>query len=495
MNGGRATIERVWVDNEAGLTFRDPGTHGAVRDYTLRWPNTPNLAALGLKANLGATVTATAVDITGIPGVGSFAPETNMRVHKLSVHQAGGGEFAIVASEEATLEVFDAELNDAANTAIATTFGARVIGEDIVIRRPRFGLSASSSTSVHLKRMQLDQPTHIGLTADDSRLQLEDIAIDQVISPMQQGAALLLDGGSTATITRARFSQVAEDGLLILDGATAVLSDVRLSATTSRSGVNFGFYVDASRGTSAQVDRMVVDNFDLNVGIDGQAVLRDLLSTGDNTTAGLVGAGNVAVSRARFTRLTGAGVYAYGTARFQLEDVVVDTVTPNTLGLSSGIVADDDAVISADRLRVTATQAAGVLATERGSITLRDVEVTDPTLPSCVLSECGIQGIAVGLYLRSAGRIDVERFDIRRAATAGILVLDDGQIAARAGTIAECGIGVLTNNPSFDAMSISDRVAFEDNDREFLDQANDFPIIELERPPLPTVDVDDDSGS
>ena len=488
-SGSKTSVERLWIANPRGMVLIGAGTSGSVRDLIVRAPSGPTARnAAGLAVALGATVTATAVDIATTTAVEAFDVQTRLRVQGLRAQLTSSVAFAAAAASNASLEVYDAEI-DAASAAGFAIFDAKFDGEDIVVRRPDVGFSTAGAT-LRLARVRVDDAIDMGLTLDEgAQATIEDLVVDGLSSRTTNVGVLNLDGSSTATVSRGHFSRVSGPGVVLVNGATATLRDVRVRANPVDLGLaSLGLYADGDPRTAVDVARMAVDGFRENVVIDGRAQIRDLRSTGETTAYGFRGRGKVKVVRARITDLNGVGLQLFGDARFEVEDLVVDTIEPDAAGLATGVTVSDDAELVAARVRIRAVRMFGVLATQRAQLTLRDVQIVDARLPECPLQACGVENIAAGLFLQQTARVDVERFDIRRSLTAGILLRGDASFDVRAGTIAECAIGLLLTRSSLDGAAVFNDVSFESNERDVLTQAEDYPSIEPARPDPPAVD-------
>ena len=486
--GSRAAIDRLWISHPGGILFVQPGTTGAIQNFVLRPPNPMlSMGNIGMSFSEGAVGTATAVDIADTSGVTAFGADTRVRVRGLNVRQNRLASFAAAATDGATLEVRDAVLDDAVRSAIGVV-DAAFTGEDILVRRPGLGVSTTGGT-LRLARVQVDDAINVGVALSDARAEIEDLTVDGLASRDLSVGAFNTDVATTATVARGYFTDITGHGATIMEGSKVTLRDVRFEATRGPTrDTPFGLFVSDADGTAVDVTRMAVDGFFSNVTIDGRGVVRDLRSTGRSTTVGFGGAGTAQLSRARLTNLSGLGLHAYGAAMFAVQDVVIDTISPNDIGFSSGMAVADDAQLSAERVRVSASRTSAVLATRQAQLTLRDFQVVEPLLPTCPLRACGIESIAAGLYLQQNVRADVERFEIRRAATAGILLRDNAEIDARVGTIAECGFGLLSERSTLEGAAVTDRVSFANNGRDVLTEAEDYPLIEPARPDPPVVD-------
>ena len=483
-SGARLDAERLWIDAAGGLSYAGDGTIGAVQHLTMRTQDDAPSAAVVVRAG-AATVTATAVDVRGAPGVGVFSPRAFARVRGLRVGLEGRESFGAYVSL-GRLEVAEVDISDSEDQAVTADSGGLLIGEDIVVRRSFRGITTTQDGELQLERVVVEAPKQTGLSVIGGRSRIDDVRIARLTGEGRRPVAVSLAGGATVTIDRMTLVDVNGDGLLVTGGARLTARDVALTARSPTDGFDLGVAVSAGAGLLGE--RVAVRNYAAGVLVSGEATLADVAVSGRTSPddgISLGGRGRIAVRRARLFQRTGYGIFMYGDGRLDGEDMVIEDLSASQLDVAVGVAAIDTATVAIERLRVVGTRTASAYGADRSRLLLTDARLMNAVPATCSPQVCGLAGVASGLYLRDRSRGDLTRFGILRAATAGIILTEGAAVDAREGEIAECAIGLLVANPDFDLDRIADRVVFRDNVRDALIDQADVPRIEPVRPEEP----------
>lgn len=485
--GSRIEVERLWIDDWAGINVRDPGSSGAVRDLTMRWDGAAGVRPLsGLLAASGAhSVTATAVDVVGAAGVTVLDPDSRMRVSGLWVRQNRRVSFAANAVEGGALELENARLEGAEEVALGVSEGGTLDAKDVVVVDPGYGVGALSASGVSLARVRIEAPREVGLWLAGGTSGVRDLEV--VDHPPGAGATVAVHAteGAQVELQRARLHGLAGDGVRVMERSHLAAADVSLQGD-GQDGSSIGLYVHAEGG--AEVERLFVDGYVAGVYANGPTVASDVSVRGPDSPldgVGFGGSGALELRRGRLTRVRGVALWARGPGGLLAEDVVVDQVERTSGGLGFGAAATDGARLELLRGRLSGTGFAGVYASEDSVVQARDLVVQDSLRSPC--SECTYESVAAGVFAQDSAMIDLERFELLRMETAGVYVFGGGQVDAREGIIGECGIGLLVDDSDFDIARISERVWFRGNGRSQQSEASGLPPIRLE-PPAPPPD-------
>lgn len=476
--GSRIEVERLWIDDPAGVLVLDPESSGAVRDLTLRWEGAAGgETASGLLVALGAhSVTATAVDVVGATGIDVSDPGSHMRVHGLWVRQARRTSFAVAASQGGTLELENARLEGSEETAIGVWEGATLLAEDVVVVDPGFGVGAVSASEVSLTRVRVEGARKVGIWLEGGTSRVEDL---EVVDPGPGATvAFVAIDDAQVELRRARLHSPVKDGIRVWARSHLEAEDVLVEAGGA-GAPGFGIVVQAE--ASAEVERVLVDGYTFGVYADGRLVARDVHVQGDDAlqdAVGFGGSGALELYRGRITGVRGLALWTSGPGALLAEDVVVDRVERSMGGLGFGVAATDGARLDIQRGRLSGTGFAGVFAAEDSVVQARDLVVQDASSEPCDL--CAYGAVAAGVFAQDSATIDLERFELLRLDSAGVYVRGGGQVDAREGIIGECGIGLLVEDSDFDIGRISERVWFRGNGRTQQSEASGTPPIRLE---------------
>ena len=492
VTGSALTADRVWIDDESGINLRNLTTSGLISNLNVRGPPGPysRVPVGALSAAQGVqSVIASAIDVRNTTGVTVFSAGTSMEVRGLRVRQNGNSSFSAYSSG-GTLRISDAELEDADFLSLSANPGATLIGEDIVVRGAGFAISGLRPQLMQLTRVRVEEPTGTGVWISGGQTELEDVFVNELSDEDELGGyGVYFTGGATASLSRLQIDNQRGFGLAAYDGARLSGEDIRIDTSTAHPGLDFGVFVD--QAAAADLSRLSINGFSGGIAVEGRAVLNDVYIKGRSTVVlgfGIGGRGAIELRRARLEDTSGIAAFSFGTGPLVVEDLVINNVEPNADDVSIGLAGSTDAVITANRVRITQTRTAGLYATTNAQIVARDVTVSDSKRPSCVDVTCGIAAIASGAYVQEGGAIDLERFELLRLETAGFFVSRDGSIDAREGVIGECGFGLLVEGDvEYDPARISDRVWFRNNTRDILERPATFPPIQIEplQPPDP----------
>ena len=491
--GGRLDLDRVWIRGPSGVFISGDETTGSIHNLTTRSDSTTLFDdGFALLVTSGAgTVTATAIDVTGLRGVAVSSTASHARIRGIRVQHNETTSMAVYATEGGRLDVAELEVEGSTAAAVWADTNGLLVGEDLRLRTVSSGVVTTRGGNVQLDRVSVEAPLEYGLFLVGGNSRIEDLTIDRRQSDDRGFATARFAGGATVALSRATFSAVAGSGLVVTDGARATMEDIAFDAVEPAGDLDFGVYVAPNAVLSA--NRLALRNFGGGAIVDGQANLRHAFITGRPlATYGVAvgGRGQIVLETGLIERVTGFGTVMYGRGRLDGRDLVIEDVASTSDGVSVGMAAVENATIAVDRIRIVGTRTAGGLVGLAGRMVLRDAYIADAQAPACPLQACGVAGIASGLFLQDRGRIDLVDFEIYRADTAGILIADATEIDGRNGIIAECGFGVFNVNPDFDVARVIESVVFRDNQRDIILEDPDLPRIEVRTPGAPAGDGD-----
>lgn len=276
------------------------------------------------------------------------------------------------------------------------------------------------------------------------------------------GEGIFVGSGGDLTLERATITDNNEAGLVAVEGATMMASDVVVTDTRTSVNGDRGYgIVIAGADTRAQVESALVERCrhqGVRV-VDGATVdARDLqvfATTRDDVASEpssgvFVRAAELMLERVHIEGGQDRGLRARDGASVGLSSL---SITDNG---DFGLYASDDAVVDATRVHIETSGRANVAVAGRGRVELDDV----------VLERCRTTtGFAAGLLLDPDGAASVRHFVFRDNEGAGVVHRLQGRVTLRDGVIRGHPVGLLASE-GLDSTDISlDHVVFEDNDQ------------------------------
>lgn len=369
----RITAERVvFSDNPAELIANGERTAIDLTDCVVREVRAARSAmpVAGLAVSMGATLSARRVLVEDADDVSVLS---------------AGGRLVLEDSHVRTVEPSPTDHGSCVHVA-GTAELTRVVVEGCDgngIWALDGGLLVARSTVVR-------SMAGLGVVAGEagSTMDLEDVVVEDVgIGSNHLGVGLALYGGARVTARRVRVSRATGAAIAVAGGSELVLEDARIESTRPDAAA-FARGIESSEGARAVLNRTFwLDHADAGVlaTAGGTLEITDSRISASRSDDGVDGHGLVAGLGGRLTArrvwidaATEAGVAAFerGT-EMDLEDVIVDGVTPSSRGFGAG-VASFGATVRATRLAVSRVRGAGILA-----VPYRDT-VTGATLVASV---------------------------------------------------------------------------------------------------------------
>ena len=486
VSGGTGTIERLWIEDDWGVAFIDPTAEGTVRDLTLRTSPAGDDFRCAFSAGGGAYAAAEGLDIIGSAGACAFLEDTRVEVDRMSVRVLGGEARAARAESGGTVVLRGVFCDSIEAQCLFAAGGGHVDASDVFISRTLIGIQASNESRLSLTRVLVDNPAFFALAAETGGVAATDLTVRRPRPEDDRIFAMQLASVRTATLTRVRIDDHRGGGIIITGPSTVRMQDVRILAEYPSSEPDFGLLVFGPEPT-LHAERVLLEGFDVGAGIDGRAVLRDVvISRADDSLIGfgLTVDGDVEVHRGRFTQLTGTAINVAERGGLVAEDILIDDINPVNQ-LSTGVSAIDASRATVNRMEIRRTRTAGILAADQSQVSLQNILIADSKPPSCNDGVCDVGQLVTGLLVQDDATAELEGFALSNLETAGMAVTDNGMLDARSGSIERCGIGILVQNPDYDPNRALDDVRFDSNGRDFFSQVSGVPAVEPLRTPDP----------
>ncbi len=362
-----------------------------------------------------------------------------------------------------------------------TTIGVRsdFIIEDVVARgRGESTINAfinvSDTLETSIARVFIENASGDGIfLSGDGALSLADVYVRGAL-----GAGMILWGDTT--LERVAVDHTTELGILGFTGGR--MTDVVVRDVEPHMGDSGGI---------ALVGDWVIDGLHVSrtgsVGIvstEGLLKLNDAIvggpAAGDVSLGrGIeVGAGgSFTGTRILVTDVRDLGLLADRTGPISLTDVTFRRIDENLLGgFGRCVHGQFDSHITIERALFEDCTEAAVTTSAAATATLRDVHLRNIRPTGCGGADGGCVGSAgIGLLAVAGGAIDAKRFIIEGAALAGVIIVAEGDMDLRDGTIRDSPIGVNLQDPTYDLSRATDRVVFSDNSRNLDSSALPLP--------------------
>ncbi len=439
--GRRARIERVIVEDARGAGIYVVDAEATLRDVVVRDTRLLDTGRFGrgLTLETAAVVDAERVALVRNHDVGAFSGDEGTRltlrdcavIDTQSIATGEGGR-ALSARNGAFLRAERCLLARPHDAGLAVQ-SARVELRDVVLRgvlptvadQPTQGIGAIAGSSLVSRRLVLDDVAGLGITGTASQLDLEDTIVHRTVSsPVNQGRAISVQGGSTLRIARAAAVTCQEFGLIALDADTMIdVSDLLVEDILPvPATLGYGRGVEIEQGARATLHRVAIRR----------------------------------VAEAAFLA-AGAGSVA------EVEDLTIEDVrSSGTISAHGrGVVVQLDATVRLTRAHVARAREIALF-TAIGRLEARDIVVDDTQPNECGSDLCPSSPYGIGLGVYLGGAADLERFGIERSPLCGVH-LDEGELDLRDGTIARNVVGACVQLAGFDLDRISETVSYVDN--------------------------------
>jgi len=397
----------------------------------------------------------------------------------------GGAAEGFSAFHDSEIEVHRAVIDGPFRIAVAMGIRGSVHATDLVVRGldergQGFVVAAFEDVTGTFERVYFDQNDGTALFASGiATIDLSDIVFRGPVSRDREAALLRAQSPSTVTLERT-FAEGANHFGVLADGAGAevTIRDVRLerlrSQASTRTGglglvVQNGGHVDAERiaiREAAELGARCSGSGSSLRLVDGH--ISDMRSNDDGYAGRGIAAhygGTVEVRRTLIERARDAAIYAYAEGSVvTAEDVSIrSTLLREGTPLHGwGALIMEGAFLDMSRTRIEESFAGGILVHTGGRATLSDVEVLDTETCPVESPECDGNTTGHGI-ISWGGAVTVTRFAVRRAASCGIMVSEDGELDASVGIVEQAAVGACIQVDDYDFGRLSDGVLYRDN--------------------------------
>ncbi|UJR83887.1 hypothetical protein [Sandaracinus amylolyticus] len=310
------------------------------------------------------------------------------------------------------------------------------------VEGPAIGISSA-------ERIRMSEPP--------AHLDLTDVVVEDVIAP----EAVRAQGGTLATIERIDVARVQGDAIAA-DGAgtSLTLRDATISDVTTVG--NDGDAIAIALGASATIERVAargtargalviagagthVDASDIDVDVRGRGVMAQCAITAGELCGTVAAPVEVTLRRAR---IVDSQVVAIGAdeAHLTLEDVSIDRVSAGGPLDGFGIAAASGR-IDGTRVEIArATRHAVVAYGAGGAIELSALRVTDTQpSPPCEGEGCARERLGDAITCAEGASMMLRDFVAERAASAGVMLVQGCAAQFERGRIVDNALGVLTD--------------------------------------------------
>jgi hypothetical protein len=356
----------------------------------------------------------------------------------------------------------------------------------------------------------------IAVVEDATSVSLTDIVVRDTAGRYgvgTYGRGFEISGGGEAVVTRALFERNREVAVYAggagtrLQLADVVVRDTAVRESDGRNGLGFA----AESGAQVTIDgalfvrNRVLGLFFTRAGTVGTVtdlIVRETLDDEEVGTAviglAVVTGAQLDLSRAAFERTQGTGVGAGGSgAVLRATDLAIrDTQSLETIERTGvGMEVIEGGRVELARAVLAGSHGMGLMVFHEGtSVTGTDVAIRDTQPYACEADTCTGDSAGFGAGSYAGASVDLSRFAVTGSALAGLQLAcgEDpdthgpyaagGTMDLREGEVSGSPIGVNVQTAGFDAMRLSDRVVYYDNERNF--DGESLPVPEA--PPLPT---------
>ncbi|MBW2462751.1 MAG: hypothetical protein JRH11_13960 [Deltaproteobacteria bacterium] len=383
----------------------------------------------------------------------------------------------------------------------------RIRIENLMMRGDLLGAMVIRDSSAEIRQVAFDNVTAFGARTDfiiedvvargrgtsttDAAISItdtSDVSISRVFVENAAGDGVFVWGNAAISLTDVYVRGSVGTGMLLLGDTTLERAAVDHATEVGILGVTRGRMtdvvvrdVDPYRGDSGGlilIGDWVIDGMHVarvgNVGIvssEGSLELNDAIVEGPEDEVSLgrgieIGVGgSFAGTRILVTDARDLGLLADHTGPISLTDVTFRRIGENLLGgFGRCVHGQFDARITIERALFEDCTEAAVTTSINATATLRDVHVRNIRPTGCDAADAGCVGSAgIGLLAVAGGAIDAERFVIEGAALAGVIIVAEGEMDLRDGTIRDSPIGLNVQDPAYDLGRVTDRVVFSDN--------------------------------
>ncbi len=472
---------------------------------------TMNPNALVRTMGAGASIENLTVAAGAHAAIGAYGGGASMRVSGVIVERPVLG--GLVAFDGGLLEATDVLVVDAGLGSIHISQGAyAAVGSEMRLTRVSFLRGAEVPT------MQI---------SDHSRATLADCRVEADPTSAAIGFALVMDGGSTASVTR---SALLDNREVFVGGEDTVLEmedslvaarfaepyDDRTSAVVGYSGARIALRHTHVIGNAG---RGIVSMYDADVELTDVAVRGPGPVAIERSPQAIIAsrASRLTASRVVVERYQQVGVFADDHSRLEASDLSVRDISPNgDRFFGWGISAQNDAQVRLDRVHVERTNQSALTAVFGASIDARDVTIAAITnSPTTVqvgasilvteaasivgerfavtdgegfgvlasgsetraeLAHASIAGIdvstcadcdppryGIGAAANGGAALELERFAIGSVALCGVHVASGADVRLMSGRITDNPVGVCVETAGYDFDKLMDGVIYEHN--------------------------------
>jgi hypothetical protein len=445
-------------NHETGMLMSDSGTEAALVDTVVHETlvlESDGSGGSGIDIYEGARLEATRLLVAANHQIGVFAKDvdtevvlTDVVVRDTSPVRGGMTGRGINVQDGAGLEATRALVSGNHEMGVfAAGAGVVVVLDDSIVRGTLAretdglggrGINAQEGGRVETSRVLVDQNTEVGVFAVHAGTEV--VMADTIVRDTQPrpsdgtaGRGLYAETGARIEASRLWVEHNRDVGVFLASAGTEVLlTDVVIRDTESEAGSATG-----GRGVSAQ---------------DGARLTATRLLASNNRECGL------------FTGNEGAGI--------TVTDAVVRDTRPqeSTGAYGYGVMAQDGAEISAERIVIRDVLGAGASSVVGAVVRLRDASILSigASVCDCPSSGFGYAAAATG------GTLELTRFEIQGAAICGLLVANvpgrsepAPMFDAMSGVVSGSRIGACVQADGYDISRLSDGVAFVDNETNF----------------------------
>jgi len=444
-------------NHETGMLMSDSGTEAVLVDTVVHETlalESDGSGGSGIDIYEGARLEATRLLVAANHQIGVFAKDvdtevtlTDVIVRDTSPVRGGMMGRGINVQDGARLEATRALVSGNSEMGVfAAGVGVVVVLDDSIVRGTMAreadglggrGINAQEGGRLEASRVLVEQNTEVGVFAvhAGTEVVLADVVVRDTQPRPSDGTAgrgLYAETGARIEASRLWVERNRDVGVFLAsEGTEALLTDVVVRDTEPEASGTGGRGISAQAGARLTASRLLVSN---------------------SRECGV------------FTGETGASITL-------MDTVVRDTRAQESTGAYGyGLMAQDGAEISADRIVVRDVLGAGVSSVIGAIIRLRDASILSvgASMCDCPSSGFGYAAAATG------GTLELSRFEIRDAAICGLFVADAPSILAPApmldamsGTVSGSRIGACVQADGYDSSRLSDDVAYVDNETNF----------------------------
>ncbi len=397
----------------------------------------PGYTGIGGIRSVGYGSEIAIVDVGGAIGIESFL----LTIDRAYI--AHGRDGAVAVSDD-WLELTHTTIEDGGASPLLVTNGGAVLRDVVVQGTPapliagdtNVAIAADLGADLEIERVAVFDTAGSGFSASGAaRVHGRDLVVAG--AALEGEGVCLIGSESEVALARVRLERCATGGALISDSRVELtdLSIVDVGEDNARPTLGLGIF----RGAEVRIQRAAIER----------------------------------------ARLLGISAHGAGTT-LEGSDLHVAGVLP--MGASSdfgrGIEIASRAVGRLVRTRVEDVHDHGVLAVDRGELTMSDVTIADVAPRACTTPECQAHPAGIGLAAYGASAI-VDHFVLERASLCGAHRAADATLQLADGTIAENAVGLcVAGDATID--DISRDVSYRDNGTNL--NARELPVPEAVPP-------------